>query len=92
VRALTAASFSTNKRCVKRRAVAFRIVRHAGSNRAASAVVTVNGKTVRKLRGAALPLKVRLERMPKRGAYRVLVTVKTVGGKTLRSARTFRAC
>jgi ABC-2 type transport system ATP-binding protein len=91
-RALTAASFSTNKRCVKRRAVAFRIVRHAGSNRAASAVVTVNGKTVRKLRGAALPAKVRLERMPKRGAYRVQVTVKTVGGKTLRSARTFRAC
>ena len=91
-RTLTAASFSTNKRCVKRRAVAFRIVRHQGSNRAASAVVTVNGKTVRKLRGASLPAKVRLERMPKRGAYRVVVTVKTVGGRTLRSARTFRAC
>jgi hypothetical protein len=55
-------------------------------------VVTVNGKTVRKLRGASLPAKVRLERMPKRGAYRVVVTVKTVGGRTLRSARTFRAC
>jgi predicted acyl esterase len=91
-RVLTAASFSTNKRCVKRRAVAFRIVRHKGSNQAASAVVTVNGKTKRKLRGRSLLSKVRLTGMPKRGAYRVQVTVKTAGGKTLRSARTFRAC
>jgi putative CocE/NonD family hydrolase len=90
-RTLTAASFSTNKRCVKRRAVAFRIVEHAGSNKAAAVTVTVNGKTKRKLR-APLPRKVRLTGMPKRGAYRVLVTVKTRGGKTLRSARTFKAC
>lgn len=90
-RTLTAASFSTNKRCVKRRAVAFRIVEHKGSNRAASVTVTVNGKTKRKLR-SPLPRKVRLTGMPKRGAFRVLVTVKTQGGKTLRSARTFRAC
>jgi putative CocE/NonD family hydrolase len=90
-RTLTAASFSSNRRCVKRRAVAFRIVRHKGSNAAASVTATVNGRTVRKLRGK-LPSKVRLTGMPKRGTYRVVVTVKTVGGRTLRSARTFRAC
>ena len=91
-RSLTAASFSSNRRCVKRRAVAFRIVKHRGSNAAKSASVTVNGKTVRKLRGRSLRSKVRLTGMPRRGAYRVVVTVRTVGGKTLRSARTFRAC
>ena len=91
-RTLTAASFSTNKRCVKRRAVGIRIVRHKGVNQASSATITVNGKTARKLRGSSLLSKVRLEGMPKRGAYRVLVTVRTKGGRTLRSARTFRAC
>ncbi|HEX8743488.1 MAG TPA: alpha/beta fold hydrolase [Thermoleophilaceae bacterium] len=91
-RVLTAASLSGNTRCVKRRAVALRIVRHKGENQAASAVITVNGKRVRTVTGRRLLSKVRLERMPKRGAYRVLVTVRTKGGKTLRSARTYRAC
>jgi hypothetical protein len=55
-------------------------------------VITVNGKRVRTVKGRRLLSKVRLEGMPKRGAYRVLVTVRTKGGKTLRSARTYRAC
>lgn len=91
-RTLTAASLSSNRRCVKRRAVAFRIVRHKGSNAARSATATVNGRTVRKLRGRRLLGTTRLTGMPKRGSYRVVVTVKTVGGRTIRSARTFRAC
>jgi hypothetical protein len=91
-RSLTAASLSGNTRCVKRRAVALRIVKHKGENQAVSAVITVNGKRVRTVTGRRLLSKVRLERMPKRGSYRVLVTVRTKGGKTLRSARTFRAC
>jgi len=91
-RALTAASLSGNTRCVKRRAVALRIVKHKGVNQAASAVITVNGKRVRTVTGRRLLSKVRLERMPRKGSYRVLVTVRTKGGRTLRSARTFRAC
>jgi ABC-2 type transport system ATP-binding protein len=91
-RSLTAASLSGNTRCVKRRAVALRIVKHKGENQAVSAVITVNGKRVRTVTGRRLLSKVRLERMPKRGSYRVLVTVRTKGGRTLRSARTFRAC
>jgi X-Pro dipeptidyl-peptidase C-terminal non-catalytic domain len=91
-RSLTAASLSGNRRCVKRRAVSLRIVRHKGENQAASAVMTVNGKRVRSATGRRLLSKFRLERMPKKGAYRVVVTVKTKGGRTLRSARTYRAC
>jgi ABC-2 type transport system ATP-binding protein len=91
-RALTAASLSTNARCVKRRAVALRIVHHSGTNQAVSAVMTVNGRRVRTVTGKGLLSKIRLENMPKRGVFRVVVTVKTKGGKTLRSARTFRAC
>ena len=91
-RSLTAASLSGNRRCVKRRAVSMRIVKHKGENQAVSAVITVNGKRVRKVTGRRLLSKIRLERMPKRGAYRVLVTVRTKGGRTLRSARTYRAC
>ena len=91
-RILTAASLSGNTRCVKRRAVSMRIVKHKGSNRARSAVITVNGKRVRTVTAAKLLSKIRLEGMPKKGTFRVLVTVKTVGGRTLRSARTFRAC
>jgi ABC-2 type transport system ATP-binding protein len=91
-RSLTAASLSGNTRCVKRRAVALRIVKHKGQNQAASAVITVNGKRVRTVTGRRLLSKVRLEGMPRRGSYRVLVTVRTKGGRTLRSARTYRAC
>jgi hypothetical protein len=77
---------------VKRRAVALRIVHHSGTNQAVSAVMTVNGRRVRTVTGKGLLSKIRLENMPKRGVFRVVVTVKTKGGKTLRSARTFRAC
>jgi ABC-2 type transport system ATP-binding protein len=91
-RNLTAASLSGNTRCVKRRAVSMRIVKHKGTNRAKSAVITVNGKRVRTVTGAKLLSKIRLEGMPKKGTFRVLVTVKTQAGRTLRSARTFRAC
>ena len=50
-RTLTAASLSGNRRCVKRRAVALRIVKHKGENQARSAVITVNGRRVRKAAG-----------------------------------------
>ena len=91
-RTIRAASLSSNRRCIKRRAISVRIVRRRGADAAKSAVVTVNGKTVRRLRGKNLLKTVPLKRMPKRGTYRVVVTVKTVGGRTTRSARTFRAC
>ncbi len=53
--------------------------------------MTVNGKKVKTLRGKRLKAPVKLAGLPK-GTYRVVVTVRTKKGKTLRTARTYRTC
>ncbi|MDX6670561.1 MAG: hypothetical protein QOI91_924 [Solirubrobacteraceae bacterium] len=91
-RPLAAAAMSSNRGCVRRRAVTVRILRRRGANRAVSALIAVNGRRVRSVRGRRLLLPVRVGGLPRRGTYRIAVSVRTAGGRTLRSARTYRAC
>jgi ABC-2 type transport system ATP-binding protein len=91
-RPLAAAAMSSNRGCVRRRAVTVRILRRRGTNRAVSAAIAVNGRRVRTMRGRGLLAPVRLGGLPRRGIYRIAVSVRTAGGRTLRSARTYRAC
>jgi ABC-2 type transport system ATP-binding protein len=91
-RPLAAAAMSSNRSCVRRRSVTVRILRRRGANRAVSAAIAVNNRRVAFVRGRRLLSPVRVGGLPRRGAYRVAVTLRTAGGRTLRSARTYRAC
>ena len=86
-----AASLPSSRKCVSRRRFTIRLRRAPRGDRIRSATVTVNGKRVRVLRGKRLRAKVTLAGLP-RGTFRVLVTVRTRKGRTLRSARTYRTC
>jgi spore coat-associated protein N len=73
--------------CVKRRTLALRLKRPPG--------VTVTAVTVKVARGRARRVKgtrVVLRRLPARGRYTVTVTTRLAGGRTLKTARTYRAC
>jgi len=86
-----AARLPSARRCVSRRAFRIRIRKAPRGDRLRSAVVTVNGKRVKTLRGKRLIAPVSLKGLPK-GTFRVTVTAKTKRGRTLRSARTYRTC
>jgi predicted acyl esterase len=86
-----AAALPSGRKCVSRRAFRIRIRKAPKGDRLRSAVVTVNGKRVKTLKGKRLSAPVSLKGLPK-GTFRVTVTAKTKRGKTLRSARTYRTC
>jgi hypothetical protein len=92
-RGLRAATMTTNRSCItRRRGLLTRVIRRGGRNRAVSAAIFVNGKRVKTLRGRNLRSFIRIRTLPRRGAFRLLVTVKTTGGRTLGAARTYRVC
>lgn len=86
-----AAKLPSRRKCASRRSFRIRLARAPRGDRIRSAVVTVNGKRVKTLRGKRLRATVVLRGLPK-GTARVVVTLRTVKGKTLRSARTYRTC
>ena len=73
--------------CVKRKTLTLRLKRPQG--------VTVTAVTVKVAKRKAFPAngtKVVLKQLPVRGRYTVTVTTKLAGGRTLQTARTYRAC
>jgi hypothetical protein len=91
-RGLRASTMSTNRGCVRGRSIRIRVIPRTGRNRAVLATIAVNGRTVKTVRGRKLRSFVRITNLPRRGVYRVLVTVRTTGGARLGAARTYRAC
>jgi predicted acyl esterase len=80
------------RRCASRRAFRIRLHRAPRGDRVRSATVTVNGRRVEVVRGAKrLRAPVDLRGLPK-GTFRVVVTLRTRKGRTLRTARTYRTC
>jgi hypothetical protein len=77
--------------CKSRRSFRIRLRKAPRGDRLKSAAVTVNGKRVKTLRGKRLKAPVDLRGLPK-GTFRVVITARTVRGRTLRSARTYRTC
>ena len=86
-----AAKLRSNRRCVSRRNFVIRLRRAPRGDRIRSAVVTVNGKRVKAVRGKRVRARIDLRGLPK-GTVRVAITVRTAKGRTLRSARTYRTC
>jgi len=86
-----AARLPSSRRCASRRSFRIRVNRVPRGDRIRSAVVTVNGKRVKVVRGKRLRAPANLRGLPK-GAFRVTVTVRTVRGRTFRSARTYHTC
>jgi predicted acyl esterase len=90
-----AARLPSSRKCVSRRKFTIRLRKAPRGDRHRSAVVTVNGKRAKVLRASKRTGRLRasivLKGLPK-GTVRVRVTVRTVKGRTLRSARTYRTC
>jgi hypothetical protein len=88
-----AAKLPSAKRCLSRRVFRITLRRPADGARIRSVRVTVNGKRVKAhlRRGRRPTARVDLRGL-KRGTVRVLITVRTVRGRTLRSARTYHTC
>jgi hypothetical protein len=81
------AALPSAKACVKRAQLTIRLKRPPG--------VTVRAVTVRVAHRKPLHPKgttVVLKKLPKRGRYTVTVTTRLANGRTLKSARTYRAC
>ena len=79
-----------SRSCASRRKFTIRLRRPRG-DRLRSAVVVVNGKRVKTIRGKRLKAPVDLRGLPK-GTFRVTVTARTRKGRTLRSTRTYLTC
>jgi uncharacterized repeat protein (TIGR01451 family) len=79
------------KPCVSRRSFRIRLRNLGKGDRIVSAVVRVNGKRVKVLRGRRLTAPVVLAGLPK-GRFTVDIVAKTKKGKTLRGKRRYRTC
>jgi ABC-2 type transport system ATP-binding protein len=86
-----AATLPSARRCASRRRFPIKLRRAPRGDRIKSATVTVNGKKVKVVRSKRLRARVDLRGLPK-GTVRVMITVRTAKGRTLRSARTYRTC
>jgi ABC-2 type transport system ATP-binding protein len=86
-----AARLPSARRCASRRRFEIRLRRAPRGDRIRKATVTVNGKRVKVVRGKRLRARIDLRGLPK-GTARVMITVRTAKGRTLRSARTYRTC
>lgn len=80
----------SSRRCVSRRRFRIRI-RRPGGIKIEQAIVFVNGKRVRVVRGKRLRAPVDLRGLPK-GQFRVAITVITSTGRVLRGSRKYRTC
>ena len=78
------------KSCVSRRNFSIR-VRRPGGRKIRKAVVSVNGKRVKVVRGARLRSRVNLRGLPK-GRFTVRIVVTTVDGKRFTGTRRYRTC
>jgi hypothetical protein len=78
------------KGCVSRRSFRIRL-REPKGDALASAVVFVNGKRVKAVRGERLTARVDLRGLPK-GRYKVRIVARTVLGRTMRGTRRYRTC
>jgi putative CocE/NonD family hydrolase len=91
----SAAALPSSRRCASRRRFTIRLRKAPKGDRHRSAVVTVNGRRARVLRPSRRTKRLRasvvLTGLPK-GTFRVHVTIRTVKGRTLRAARTYRTC
>ncbi|HEX8105592.1 MAG TPA: CocE/NonD family hydrolase C-terminal non-catalytic domain-containing protein, partial [Solirubrobacteraceae bacterium] len=86
-----AAKLPSARSCRSKRRFRIRL-RRLRHDRIRSARVTVNGKRVKVVRGKRrLRAPVDLRGLPK-GTYRVMVTLRTARGRTLRSVRTYHTC
>jgi hypothetical protein len=81
---------TTQKRCVSRRGFRIRI-RVPHGKKALSAVVRVDGKRVKVVRGKRLTAPVRLRGLPK-GTFKVKITVRLRGGKRISGTRKYHTC
>ena len=81
----------SSRRCVSRRRFTIRLRKAPRGDRHRSAVVTVNGKRAKVLRGKRLKASIVLRGLPK-GTVRVRVTIRTAKGRTLHASRTYRTC
>jgi hypothetical protein len=80
----------SSRRCVSRRRFRIRLHEPDGS-RLVSALVRVNGRQVRAVRGRRLTAAVDLRGLP-RGRFRVSITVRTSAGRRITAARRYRTC
>jgi hypothetical protein len=80
----------SNRRCVSRRRFRVRL-REPNGLQIARAVVRVNGKRVKTVRGARITAFIDLRGLPK-GRVRVRIVVTTSTGRKLRATRTYRTC
>ena len=78
------------KACVSRRSLRIRLVRPKDTA-LVSAVVRVNGKTVRTVKGVRITAPVDLKGLPK-GRFTVKITAKTADGRTVTGTRKYRTC
>jgi hypothetical protein len=81
---------TTQRRCVSRRGFKIRLKAPKG-DRAVSAVVFVNGRRAKVIRGKRLKAQIVLRGLPK-GRFRVDITVRTKSGKRIQSTRHYRTC
>ena len=83
-------SLPSSRRCVSRRRFRIRL-RRPGGLRLTRAVVTINGRRAKTVRGRALSAPVDLRGLPK-GRVRVSVTVTDSTGRRLTLRRSYRTC
>lgn len=84
-------SLPSNKKCVSRRNFRIRIKKPKNGTTIVSAIVTVNGKRVKTLRGKRVTAPVDLRGLPK-GTFTVKITVLLSNAKVIRGTRKYRTC
>jgi hypothetical protein len=77
-----------SRSCAKRKRFVVTLPRTRRGERIRSVVVTINGKRKKAQRSGR---RLVLRNVPK-GTFRLVVSARTTGGRTLRSARTYKAC
>jgi ABC-2 type transport system ATP-binding protein len=86
-----AARLPSSRRCASRRHFIIHLKKAPRGDRIKKVTVTINGKRQKVIRGKRIRARVDLRGLPK-GTIRVLITVRTKKGRTLRSARTYHTC
>lgn len=84
------ATLPSAKACVSRRAFRIRL-RHVKQRKVITAVIKLNGKQVRRVRGRALALPINLRGLPK-GRFVVEIVTTDAKGKRLVARRAYRTC
>jgi uncharacterized protein (DUF2141 family) len=77
--------------CLSRRSFPIRVKNLRGGERAVSAVIYVNGRRAKVVRGSRLRSRVVLSNLPK-GTYTVRIVARTNRGRTSTEVRRYRTC